>query len=283
MKMKHLKNSLSFGNSFKWIVAIAWLVVSIFPIYWLFNVVFSPSGMAASLTPRLFPTSFTAGFTKIAQVADTGSFLHAYLITFYYAIVQILGILLITSLAAYEFALFKFPGKDVLFIVAISAMMVPQAVTLIPLFRMVSSFHWVNTIQGLAFPGMASALSLFIMRQYMEDVPKDLIDAASIDGASHLGTFRYVALPLARNALFTVGTLAFVFAWGNYLWPLMVGTSPSWYTVSVLTAGMSSAHTYNTIDQVIGAFFLASIPPVVVYIFLQRFIINSIALTGLKG
>jgi len=283
MRNINWKTVLSFGNILKWVLALAWLVISIFPIYWLFNVVFSPPGMAASLSPRLFPTSFSAGITKITQMADTGSFLHAYVITFYYAIVQILGILIITSMAAYEFALFKFPGKDVLFIIAISAMMVPQAVTLIPLFRMVSSFHWVNTIQGLAFPGMASALSLFIMRQYMEDIPKDLIDAASIDGASHLGTFRYVAIPLARNAMFTVGTLAFVFAWGNYLWPLLVSTSPNWYPVSVLTAGMSSAHTYNTIDQVIGAYFLASIPPVLVYIFLQRFIINSIALTGIKG
>jgi multiple sugar transport system permease protein len=270
------------GSVLRWLVALIWLFVTLFPIYWLLNVVFSPPGSAVAIEPRLLPTSIGAGMGKFQEITADASFGQAYLVSFLYATLQILGILIVTSLAAYEFALFEFPGKNFLFLLALSSMMVPPAVTLIPLFRTVAWLGWLNSFQGLAIPGMASALSLFIMRQHMEDIPIDLIDAAEIDGASHFQTFRYVALPLAKNALVMVGIVAFVFTWSNFLWPLVVTNSPRMYTVSVLIAGLSASQSFTPIDKVIGAYFLAMLPPVLIYLFLQRFILESITLSGFE-
>jgi multiple sugar transport system permease protein len=275
-------NTPPLGFIWRWLPALAWLFITLFPVYWLFNVVFLPSGSAVAIQPQLFPTSLSAGFEKLGEIAANTSFGHAYLVSFIFASLQIFGMLVITSLAAYEFALFDFPGKNFLFLLALSSMMVPPAITLIPLFRMIASIHWINTFQGLAVPGMASALSLFIMRQHMEEIPVDLIDAAEIDGASHFQTFRYVAVPLSKNALLTVGIVAFVYAWSSYLWPLVVANSPNMYTVSVLVAGLSATRSYTTIDQVIGAYFLAMLPPVLIYLFLQRFIMENVTLSGFE-
>lgn len=265
------------------LLAIIILIGMIFPLYWLLNVVFTPSGSTIAITPRFYPTSFSAGIGKIIEVFKLGPFGRAFFVTSLYALVQILGMLIITSMASYEFALFDFPGKNILFLLALSAMMVPQAVTILPLYKFIASLGWLNTLQGLAVPSMATALYLFILRQYMEEIPQDLIEAATIDGVSHFGVYRRIVVPLSKNSLITVSILSFVFAWGNFLWPLIVTNSPKWYTISVLVAGLATKISYISIDMVITAFFLASIPPVIVYIFLQRFIIESVAMSGIKG
>ncbi len=136
-------------------------------------------------------------------------------------------------MAAYEFAQYEFPGKNFLFILALSALMVPFVVTLIPTYRIVAELRWLNSIQGLAIPGMASAFALFLLRQFMENLPKDLLDAARVDGATHFGVYRFVALPLSSNGLVTMGVLGFMFAWGNFIWPLVINSKAQWYTVSL--------------------------------------------------
>jgi multiple sugar transport system permease protein len=267
----------------RWVLAIFFLVIAIFPIYWLFNVVFSPPGTAVAITPRLFPTSFSDGMVKIQQILAKGPFLKATMTSFVYAYFQIAGMLLVTSLAAYEFSLFDFPGKNVLFTLALTGMMVPLAVTIIPMFRVVVALKWVNTMAGLAVPGMASALSLFIIKQLMEDIPRELIEAAEIDGASHFRIYWNIVLPQSINALLTVSILTFVYVWGSFLWPLIVSNKPDGYTISVLVASLSGTTAYTPIDQLVAAYFLAAIPPVLVYIFLQRFIVDSVARSGIKG
>lgn len=220
---------------------------------------------------------------KIQQILAKGPFLKATMTSFVYAYFQIAGMLLVTSLAAYEFSLFDFPGKNVLFTLALTGMMVPLAVTIIPMFRVVVALKWVNTMAGLAVPGMASALSLFIIKQLMEDIPRELIEAAEIDGASHFRIYWNIVLPQSINALLTVSILTFVYVWGSFLWPLIVSNKPDGYTISVLVASLSGTTAYTPIDQLVAAYFLAAIPPVLVYIFLQRFIVDSVARSGIKG
>jgi len=280
---KFFKKSLNPELIVRWTLAIICMVVALFPIYWLINVVFSPPGMAIAITPRLFPTSFLDGIIKIQQMMAKGPFVGSIINSFVFATVQILGMLLICSLAAYEFALFNFPGKNVLFLIALSGMMVPLAVTIIPMFRIVASLKWINTIQGLAVPGMASALSLFIIKQFLEDIPRELIEAAEMDGASHFGIYWHIVLPQSINALATVGILNFVFAWGSFLWPMLVVNKPGSYTISVLVTSFAGSAAYTPIDQLVAAYLIAAIPPILVYIFLQRFIVQSIAMTGIKG
>ena len=270
-------------NVLKWLVAIFWLLVTVFPIWWMFNVVFTDPGSPIAINPRLYPTSLSAGINNIHTVISESQFLSSYGVSLAYAILQVAGMLLICSMAAFEFGLFKFPGKDALFLLALSALMVPFVVTLIPTYRIVASLHWLNSIQGLAVPGMASAFGLFLLRQFMESLPHELMDAAEIDGAGHFGTYWFVALPLSYNGLITLGVLGFMFAWGSFIWPLVVNSKAQWYTVSLAVSKYLSTQSWSPPEITMTASFLAALPPVIFYVVLQRFIVQGIALTGLKG
>ena len=283
--LKHLFQVRRIGLTglIAWSFALVWLVVTTLPILWMFNIVFSKGGSEAALSPHLYPTSLSSGFLHLQQALSQASFLQAYMVSSAYAFFQVGGMLLIVSMAAYEFAFYDFPGKQALFLIALSGLMMPFAVTLIPLYRVVTGLGWANTLQGLAVPGMASAFGLFVLRQFMEGIPIELLDAARIDGASHFGLYRRIVLPLSRNALLTVSILAFIAAWGNYIWPLVITTKPEWYTISVTMTQFFGFQTFTTIEIVMASALLAALPPIVVYVFLQRYIIEGIAMAGLKG
>jgi multiple sugar transport system permease protein len=274
---------LRVGLVLRWIVALIWFVITVFPIWWMFNIVFTRGGVAVSINPRLYPSSLTAGIDNIREVLLGTTFARSYLVSSLYGLLQVGGMLLICSMAAYEFALFDFPGKDAIFLVVLSALMVPQAVTLIPTYRIVAKLHWLNSIQGLVVPGIASAFGVFLLRQFMENLPRELLDAAKIDGASHFGVYWRIARPLSSNAFVTLGVLGFMFSWGNYIWPLVVSTKAQWYTVSLAVAQFIGPQSWMTIEVIMTASFLAALPPILFYITLQRYIVEGVALTGLKG
>ncbi|HEY3342957.1 MAG TPA: carbohydrate ABC transporter permease, partial [Anaerolineae bacterium] len=219
-----LRKRLAASNVLKWIVAIFWFLVTVFPIWWMFNIVFTDPGSPIAINPRLYPSSLSAGIANITTIVSESQFLSSYLVSLAFSLVQVAGMLLVCSMAAFEFGLFQFPGKGVLFYIALSALMVPFVVTLIPTYRIVALLKWTNSIQGLAVPGMASAFGLFLLRQFMESLPHELIDAAEIDGAGHFGTYWHIALPLSYNGLITLGVLGFMFAWGSFIWPLVVNS-----------------------------------------------------------
>lgn len=267
----------------RWLIALLWVVVAVFPLWYTFSVVFSPPGVP--VTQQFFPSSLSAGIEKITAVLTQTNLniVKASGVTFLYAALQVTGMILVTSLAAYEFALFDFPGKNFLFILALSSLMMPIVVTLIPLFQVVIQLKWLNTLQGLAVPGMASALALFIFRQFMESLPRELIDAGEIDGASHFGIYRRIIMPLSGNAVLTVAVWAFVTAWANYIWPLVALTNPKMYTVSLVAAAQVGQRSWTTVDFAMATYLVSAIPPVLLYVFLQRYIIQGFSTTGLKG
>jgi multiple sugar transport system permease protein len=274
---------ITVGSIAKWTVAIFWFIVTVFPIWWMFNVVFTNPGTPIAINPRLYPSSLSAGISNITTVVTESQFARSYLVSAAFAVVQIVGMLLVCSMAAYEFGLFKFPGKDFLFLLALSALMVPGVVTLIPTYRIVASLHWLNSIQGLAVPGIASAFGLFLLRQFMESLPHELMDAAEIDGASHFGVYWYIALPLASNGLITLSVLGFMFAWGSFIWPLVINSKAQWYTVSLAVSKYLSTQSWSPPEITMTASLLAALPPVIFYIVLQRYIVQGIAQTGIKG
>jgi multiple sugar transport system permease protein len=281
--VSRLRHSLTISNLLKWLVAILWFVVTIYPLWWMFSVVFTPAGVPVAINPRLYPTSLTDGIAHIKEVIVGSEFLHSYLVSFAYSGLQIGGMLLVCSMAAYEFSLHDFPGKNTLFIICLSALMVPGVVTLIPTYRIVAKLGWLDTIWGLAVPGIASAFALFLFRQFMENIPRELLDAAQIDGASHFGAFWYVVRPLSSNAYTTMGVLGFMFAWGNFIWPLVISRKAAMYTISLAVTHYIGPQTWYPIEITLTAAFLAALPPIIVYIVLQRYLVEGIALTGLKG
>lgn len=270
-------------TALKWLLAIAIALLAVFPIWWMINVVFAQAGEPVSLNPRLWPTSLSAGIDKITTIfAETG-YLRAYGISILYALLTIAGVLLVGSLAAFEFSLFDFPGRKLLFGVVLLALMVPTAVTIIPTYVLTSRLGWLNTMQGLVVPGLASAFGLFMLVQFMRAIPKDMIEAARLDGAGHFQIYWHVVLPLCRNALVTLAILTFIQTWGNYMWPLIVGTKEELYTVGQVVGLFNSPLSHHTVDTVMTANLLAAVPPLIFFLIFQRQIVQGIAMSGSKG
>jgi multiple sugar transport system permease protein len=134
----HLKVHFSIGGLIKWILAVFFLILALFPLWWMFNIVFSDPGTPIAINPRLYPTSFTAGIENIKQVLSQANVLDAYAHSLTYSFLTVIGSLLLTSMAAYEFALFDFPGKNILFGIVLVALMIPTAVTLVPTYLLVA-------------------------------------------------------------------------------------------------------------------------------------------------
>jgi multiple sugar transport system permease protein len=281
--IRYIKRHFSIGSVIKWILAIIFLIMALFPIWWMFNITFSEPGIPIAINPRLYPTSFSAGIENIKTILSQANVLAAYLHSLEYSFLTIIGSLLLTSMAAYEFALFEFPGKKFLFGIVLVALMIPTAVTLVPTYLLVAKLGWVNTMQGLVIPGLASAFGLFMLTQFFKDIPRELMEAALIDGDTHFGVYWHVVLPLSRNALATLAILTFMTTWGNYVWPMVIAKNNNIITVSQMINWYNDPNSFMTVNLMMTAFLLAAILPIIVYIIFQRQIIQGISITGLKG
>jgi multiple sugar transport system permease protein len=267
----------------KWIIGMIILIVMVFPVWWVFSLVFSEPGVSVTINPHLYPTSISAGIYKIIDIFQSTTIARAYVISFAYVTIQVVGVLLLCSMAAFEFALQEFPGKKILFMVALVALMVPSIVVLIPTYLLVVRLGWLNTIQGLAVPGLASAFGLFVLTQYMENLPRELFDAAQMDGANHFRLYWNIALPLSKNGLITLAVLQFVRTWGSYIWPLVISQKQTAYTISQIVGSYNNVRQYATIDTIMAINLMALVPAFIFYFFLQRYIVEGVARSGLKG
>jgi len=197
------------------------------------------------------------------------------------AVAITLGNLLLCSLAGYSLAKFRYFGRGVLFILILSTMMLPLEVTMVPLFLIIKRLDWANTYQGLIVPFLVDGFGVFLMRQYMLGIPKDLIDSARIDGASELRIFWQIVLPLCKPALVALGVFTFREAWDMYIWPLIIVSKDSLRTLPLAISLFMSS--YGTAwDQLMAIAVLGTLPMIVLFFFLQRAFIQGIAVTGLK-
>jgi len=192
------------------------------------------------------------------------------------------GQLVLCSLAAYAFARLEFPGRDKIFIAYLSYLMIPAIVLLIPRFLLVNAFHWVDTFWALIVPEVVSVWGIFLLRQFFMTLPRELEDAARIDGASELRIFWSIVLPLSRPALATLGIFAFIGSWQSFLWPLIATRSIEMRPVEV---GISMFHSIyvDKWPQGMAAATVAVVPLLILFFFTQRYFIRGIALTGMKG
>jgi multiple sugar transport system permease protein len=185
------------------------------------------------------------------------------------------------SLAGYTLAKFKFPGQQLVFIMILSTLMVPTEMLVIPWYLMSINLHWSNSYWGIMFPGVMSAFGVFLMRQFFENVPNELLDAARIDGVSEFGLFWRIALPLVRPALAALCIFTFLGNWNAFLWPLIVTRTAEMRTLPVGIAFFSS-EAGSAYELIMTAAALATIPVLVIFAIFQRQIIRGVALTGLK-
>lgn len=205
-------------------------------------------------------------------------FLNTSIITMF----SVLGQLLFCSMAAYAFARLKFRWRDKIFALYLSTMMIPAIVTLIPAFLIINAFGWMNTYYALITPYLSSVWGIFLLRQFFLTLPKDLEDAARIDGANEFTIYWRVILPLSKPALATLAIFAFMASWKDFLWPLIVTNQTEMRTVEVGIAAFSSMYKIDWTHQMAAAV-VVMLPIVLVFFLTQRYFIKGIALTGLKG
>ena len=194
----------------------------------------------------------------------------------------VLGQVLLSSLAAYAFARLKFPGRVALFLVFLATMMVPFYVTLIPSYLIIDRLGWIDSYAALIVPRMVSAFGIFLLRQYYQGIPRELDEAAMIDGASRLGIWWRIILPLSGPGLATLGIFAFMFAWNDFLWPLVVINDPNMRTVQLGLAMFQGRYGTQWTLLMAGTV-TATLPTLIVFLFGQRWFIQSVAQSGVKG
>ena len=193
-----------------------------------------------------------------------------------------LGTVATSSLAGYAFARLQFPGRDKIFFAYLATMMVPGAVTMIPVFILLRYFGWVDTYKAIILPGIFTAYGTFMLRQFFLTLPKDLEDAAKIDGCSYFGIFWRIILPLSKPALATLTVFTFMGAWMNFMWPLIVLNTQEKFTLPIGLAYFQSLHGTDWTLLMAGSV-LMILPILLVITFNQRFFVEGIKLTGIKG
>ena len=198
------------------------------------------------------------------------------------AVFVTLGNIIFSSMVGYVLAKLDFAGKKLLFGLVLGTLMVPGVVTFVPLFVLTSNLGLVNSYPGLILPFLITPLGVFLMRQFMMSLPDDIIEAARIDGASEWGIFLRVIMPLCGPAVATLTILTFLGSWNNFLWPLVVATSEEKYTLPVALALYSVGQNAAQYGLMMAGAVIVVIPVLLVFIVLQRYFVQGIALTGIK-
>lgn len=192
--------------------------------------------------------------------------------------------LTVSALAAYAFAKIRFKGRNVIFLIVLSTMMIPGQVTLIPTYLLLNQFGLINTFSGVILPTASSAISIFLLKQFFEGIPDELTEAARIDGCGHFRIFFHVVLPLAKPALFALVIFISLSSWNNYLWPLIVLQDSEKMTLPVGLATLQGSYAVNSYGVLMASSLLASLPIVLILVFFQDKIIKGVALSsGIKA
>jgi ABC-type glycerol-3-phosphate transport system permease component len=232
------------------------------------------------LDPSFWPTA--PQWSNYARAWTTARFSLYFRNSLVIALLTAAGVTASSSLAAYAFAKIRFVGSRLLFAAFISTLMIPESVTLVPNFIVITRLGWYDSLAGLTVPFMASAFSIFFLRQFFAQLPNELLESARIDGAGHLRCFLSLALPLSRAPLFTVAFLAFIGSWNSLQWPLVVTRSERWRPITVgLTTFITEAGPQNEL-RMAGAV-IAVIPVVLAYFLAQKQFTEAIARSGIKG
>lgn len=198
------------------------------------------------------------------------------------AVLQTTGTLLLSSMAGYGLARIPFRHANTIFYAVLVTLMIPSAITFVPLFVVVSSLGWVSDLRGLVVPGLFSGFATFLCRQYFLNFPRELEEAARVDGLSYWGTFWRVVIPNSGNFLAAIGVITFVTSWNAFLWPLVIGQDSSAWTVQVALSTYLTAQTIE-IAQLFAGAATSIVPLLCVFLFLQRYLVQGVAQTGVKG
>lgn len=255
-------------------------LVMAFPFIYMVLSSLKTSGEVVQVPPTLFPENLQIGnYIEVLSIVPLGTQLFN---TILVTIGVVAGWVLTSVLAGYAFARLQFPGRDLLFFAFLGTLMVPFAVIIVPMYRIMVAFGWVDKLVALIVPWIFTAYGTFLLRQFFMGLPKDLEEAAMIDGASRWGILFRIAIPLARPAMATLATFGFLYAWNSFLWPLIIISNPANKVVSQGLFDLQALYSAR-LDLIMAGATLAVLPTLVVFLFAQRYFIEGIATTGLAG
>jgi multiple sugar transport system permease protein len=258
-------------------------LVFVAPLVWMLSTSLKPNYLTTRFPPQWIPRGISnEGYSTILTTASANPVLQWFLNSFIAASAHTVLVLLTASMAAYALARMHFRGKNLMFVVIVLTLVIPQFVFLIGNYLIVEYLGWLDTLLAVIVPGAAGAFGVFFLRQFFLSLPMELEEAALIDGASRLQIFLRIILPLSKAPLATLAVLSFLTNWNDFLWPVYVLLSPDSLTLQPGLAILQGA--YNTNYTVIMAGgVLASIPVLIIYAFAQRYIIEGVSRSGLKG
>lgn len=264
------------------VIAIAGIIM-IVPFFWLVSASLMTLNEFISVPPKWIPAN--PQWHNYVDVFQHVPFLRYYFNSFIVAISVTALVLLTSAMGGYAFAKLNFFGKKTLFRFTLSTMMFPAFLFLIPNFYLVTLFGWTSNYLSLIMPFAVSAYGIFLLRQFIMSIPRDLMDAAKIDGASQFAIFTKIIIPLTKPALATLAILTFIGQWNSFLWPLIITSfSPEMTTIPVGLSKLSLAFsTYTNQNLILAGMVLQIIPVVALFLYMQRYYIKGIVLTGFGG
>jgi ABC-type glycerol-3-phosphate transport system permease component len=255
-------------------------ITSIGPLIYTFISSFKTPADVLAFPPGLFPHPWI--WSNFQQILNNPLFIRWILNAFIYAGATLVLNALFSAMAGYAIARLNFPGKELIFSLTLAVMMIPLAVTLIPKFLVIDGMHLTNTYFALILPAMAQPFSVFLMVQFMKGLPKELEEAAMIDGASRWRIFRSVILPLVKPALTAVAIVSFQGAWNDFQWPLVAMSTQNMYTLPLGLFFFKSAY-YTQYNLLIAASMFNTIPILILFFIFQRYFIEGATAAAIKG
>lgn len=267
-----------------WLTAIRYLLLAtggmlmIFPFIWMLMTSFKTG--SDIYTFSFIPRPFT--MQNYVKMFNSTNFPLWFANSLGVGLVTTASVLLFDGLTGYVLCKMQFPGKNFIFIMILSTMMIPTEMLIIPWYNMTSSLGWMNTYWSIMFPGMITAFGIFMMRQFFNGVPTDLLEAARIDGMNELGIFFRIAVPLVVPAISALAIFTFLGNWNAFLWPVIVISKYELYTLPVGLSTFSS-DAGNEWGLIMAGASMATVPVLIVFLIFQRQIIEGINLTGMKS
>ncbi|ACV57955.1 carbohydrate ABC transporter permease [Alicyclobacillus acidocaldarius] len=280
MRMATSAPSPSWRRAGLWmyVIAVIYAAISLVPFLWSIYTSVKPTSEVFQLFVP-WRTLTLSSYTSILQNFPFGRwFLNSAIVAF----IVTVGNLVVNTFAGYAFARLRFPGRGFLFYVFLGVMMIPGQVVLVPIYMLLARLGWIDTYVGLTVPFLLSSTMVFLSRQFFLGIPKELEEAARIDGIGYFGMFFRIMLPLARPLLAAQTILTFQGNWNSFLWPLLIGQTTNMYTLPV---GLNSFYgQYNAYwNSVMAGMVLLTVPMMVVFIIFQRQFIQGVSQAGLKG
>ena len=256
------------------------LVAVIAPFVWMVLGSFKTEGELRQVPPTWLPEMATLdNYTQLFARLNFGQYFTNSLIV---AVAVTVGNLLFCSMLGYALAMLDFRFKNVVLAVVLGTLMIPGVVTFIPLFVLVVNLGLADSLPGLIVPFLAAPFGVFLMRQFIQSLPRDLLDAGRVDGAGELAIFGRIVLPLLTPAMATLAILTFLGSWNNFLWPLVVAQNESSYTLPVALALYSTGQNQTNYGLMLAGACVVVLPLLIVFLIFQRRFIEGIATTGIK-